>query len=149
MSTAHLKPNEVKRTWYELDATGHTVGRIATEIAKILIGKHKPEFSRHVDVGDFVIVTNADKIEFRGNKWEQKIYYKHSLYPGGLTETKASVMKQKFPERILHKAVRGMLPKNRLNAVRLKRLKLYTEDSHPHSAQQPVAFPEFNSKSKR
>jgi large subunit ribosomal protein L13 len=149
MSTAHLKPNEVTRTWYELDATGHTVGRIATEIAKVLMGKNKPEFSRHVDVGDFVIVTNVDKVEFRGNKWEQKIYYKHSLYPGGLRETKASVMKQKFPERILHKAVRGMLPKNKQNAVRLKRLKLYAADSHPHSAQQPVAFPELNSKSKR
>ena len=77
MSTAHLKPNEVKRDWYELDASGHTVGRIATEIARVLMGKHKPEFSRHVDVGDFVVVTNADKIEFKGNKWEQKIYYKH------------------------------------------------------------------------
>lgn len=149
MSTAHLKPNEVKRDWYELDATGHTVGRIATEIAKVLIGKHKPQFSRHLDVGDFVIVTNADKVEFRGNKWEQKIYYNHSLYPGGLKETRADKMREKHPERILHAAVRGMLPKNRLRSGRLKRLKIYTVDSHPHSAQQPVAFPEFDSKSKR
>lgn len=149
MSTVHLKPNEVTRDWYEIDGSGHTVGRIATEIAKVLMGKHKPEFSRHVDIGDFVIVTNADKVEFRGQKWEQKIYYKHSLYPGGLRETTASVMKDKFPERILHAAVRGMLPKNRLRAGRLKRLKLYAADQHPHSAQQPVAFPEFNSKSKR
>ena len=149
MSTAHLKPNEVTRTWYEIDAEGHTVGRLATEIARILTGKHKPEFSRHVDVGDFVVVTNADKVEFRGNKWEQKIYYKHSLYPGGLRETTAEVMKQKFPERILHSAVRGMLPKNKLRSGRLKRLKLYAQASHPHTAQQPVAFPEFNSKSKR
>lgn len=149
MSTAHLKPNEVKRDWYEIDATGHTVGRIATEIAKVLIGKHKPQFSRHVDAGDFVIVTNVDKVEFRGKKWQQKIYYKHSLYPGGLRETPAEEMRDRHPERILHAAVRGMLPKNRLRAGRLKRLKLYMADSHPHSAQQPVAFPEFESKSKR
>lgn len=149
MSTAHLKPNEVKRDWYEIDASGHTVGRLATEIAKVLIGKNKPQFSRHVDIGDFVIVTNADKIEFRGNKWQQKIYYKHSLYPGGLRETPAEKMREKFPERILHAAVRGMLPKNRLRSDRLKRLKLYVSDQHPHQAQKPVAFPEFNSKSKR
>lgn len=149
MSTAHLKPNEVKRDWYEIDATGHTVGRIATEIAKVLIGKNKPQFSRHVDTGDFVIVTNVDKVEFRGNKWEQKIYYNHSLYPGGLKETPASKVREKFPERILHAAVRGMLPKNRLRSGRLKRLKLYATESHPHTAQLPVAFPEFNSKSKR
>lgn len=149
MSTAHVKPNEVTRDWYVLDASGHTVGRIATEIAKVLIGKHKPQFSKHVDVGDFVIVTNADKVEFRGNKWEQKIYYNHSLYPGGLKETRADKMRDRFPERILHAAVKGMLPKNRLQSPRLKRLKLYNSDSHPHEAQKPVAFPEFNSKSKR
>ncbi len=149
MSTAHLKPSEVKRDWYEIDATGHTVGRIATEIAKVLIGKNKPQFSRHVDVGDFVVVTNAEKIEFRGNKWQQKIYYNHSLYPGGLKETVAENMREKFPERILHAAVRGMLPKNRLRSARLKRLKLYASDTHPHEAQKPVAFPEFSSKSKR
>ena len=149
MSTAHIKPNEVTRDWYELDASGHTVGRIATEIAKILIGKHKPQFSKHVDTGDFVIVTNVDQVEFRGNKWEQKIYYNHSLYPGGLKETRADKMRDRFPERILHSAVKGMLPKNRLQSPRLKRLKLYATDSHPHEAQKPVAFPEFNSKSKR
>jgi len=149
MSTAHLKPNEVKRDWYEIDATGHTVGRIATEIARVLMGKHKPEFSRHVDVGDFVVVTNADKVEFRGKKWQQKIYYKHSRYPGGLKETPAEEMRDKYPERILHSAVRGMLPTNRQRKDRLKRLKIYVTDSHPHSAQQPVPFPEFESKSKR
>lgn len=149
MSTAHVKPNEVTRDWYEIDATGHTVGRIATEIARVLAGKHKPQFSRHVDLGDFVIVTNVDKVEFRGNKWDQKIYYKHSLYPGGLRKTTAAEMRDRFPDRILHAAVRGMLPNNRLRADRLKRLKLYASDSHPHVAQKPVAFPEFDSKSKR
>lgn len=149
MSTAHLKPNEVTRNWYEIDASGHTVGRLATEIAKVLTGKHKAQFSRHVDIGDFVIVTNADKVEFRGSKWQKKIYYKHSLYPGGLKETPAEEMRERFPERILHAAVRGMLPKNRLRADRLKRLKLYAADQHPHEAQKPVAFPEFDNKSKR
>lgn len=149
MKTAHLKPNEVQRTWYEVDATGHTVGRLAAEIAKVLIGKNKPQFSRHVDVGDFVIVTNADKVEFRGNKWTQKIYYRHSLYPGGLKETRADKMRDRHPERILHAAVRGMLPKNRLRTGRLKRLKIYTVDQHPHVAQQPVAFPAIDKKSKR
>ncbi len=149
MSTAHVKPNEVTRNWYEIDASGHTVGRLATEIAKVLKDKQKAQFSRHVDVGDFVIVTNADKVEFRGNKWQQKIYYKHSLYPGGLKETVAEDMREAFPERILHAAVRGMLPKNRLRADRLKRLKLYAAEQHPHQAQKPVAFPEFDNKSKR
>ncbi len=149
MKTAHLKPTEVQRNWYEIDATGHTVGRLASEIAKVLAGKNKPQFSRHVDLGDFVIVTNADKVEFRGNKWHQKIYYKHSLYPGGLRETTAQQMLTKHPERILHAAVRGMLPKNRLRSDRLRRLKIYTADSHPHQAQQPVAFPEVDKKSKR
>ncbi len=149
MKTAHLKPTEVERDWYEIDATGHTVGRLATEIAKVLIGKHKPQFSRHVDLGDFVIITNADKVEFRGNKWSQKIYYKHSLYPGGLRETTAAQMRDKHPERILHAAVRGMLPKNRLRSDRLRRLKIYTADSHPHAAQKPVAFPGVDEKSKR
>lgn len=149
MKTAHLKPTEVERDWYEIDAAGHTVGRLATEIAKVLIGKHKPQFSRHVDLGDFVIVTNADKVEFRGDKWSQKIYYKHSLYPGGLRETTAAQMRDKHPERILHAAVRGMLPKNRLRSDRLRRLKIYTADSHPHVAQKPVAFPGVDEKSKR
>lgn len=149
MSTAHVKPNEVKRDWYEFDATGHTVGRIATEITKVLMGKHKPVYSRHVDVGDFVIVTNVDKVELRGNKWEQKVYYRHTQYPGGLRTTTAEEVRKRFPERILHEAVRGMLPKNRLRADRLKRLKLYATDSHPHTAQQPAPFPELNSKSKR
>ncbi len=149
MKTAHIKPQEIERTWYEVDATGHTVGRLATEIAKVLAGKHKPEFSRHNDGGDFVIVTNADKLEFRGNKWQQKIYYQHSLYPGGLRETTAAQMRLKHPDRIIHAAVRGMLPKNKLRSPRLVRLKIYTTDGHPHIAQKPVAFPEIDKKSRR
>lgn len=149
MKTAHLRPKEVQRTWYEVDATGHTVGRLATAIASILAGKHKPEQSRHVDGGDFVIVTNADKLEFRGNKWSQKLYYKHSLYPGGLRATTANQMRDRHPDRIISEAVRGMLPKNRLRSPRLLRLKIYTSATHPHQAQQPVAFPPIDPKSKR
>ncbi len=149
MKTAHLRPEEVQRTWYEVDATGHTLGRLATEIARVLAGKHKPEFSRHVDGGDFVIVTNVDKVELTGKKWTQKIYYKHSLYPGGLRKTTATQMRERHPDRILHEAVRGMLPKNRLRSARLLRLKLYSDAGHPHQAQQPVAFPAIDSKSKR
>lgn len=149
MKTAHLRPEEVQRTWYEVDATGHTVGRLATAIASVLIGKHKPEQSRHVDGGDFVIVTNADKLQFRGKKWDQKIYYKHSLYPGGLRETTAAQVRKNHPQRIISEAVRGMLPKNRLQSPRLKRLKIYIEAVHPHQAQQPVAFPFVDHKSKR
>ncbi len=144
MKTFHLKPDEVKRDWYEVDATGKTVGRLATEIARVLIGKHKPSFSLHVDVGDFVIVTNADKVEFKGKKWQQKRYYRHSGYPGGLRETTAEEMRDTFPERILRAAVRGMLPKNRLRDRRLKRLKLYAAEAHPHTAQQPQKFLESN-----
>ena len=149
MKTAHLRPEEVQRTWYEVDATGHTVGRLATAIASVLAGKHKPDQSRHVDCGDFVIVTNADKLEFRGNKWNQKIYYKHSLYPGGLRRTTAVQMRDKHPDRIIHAAVRGMLPKNKLRSPRLGRLKIYAEAAHPHQAQQPVALTAIDHKSKR
>lgn len=149
MKTTHIKPDDVQRTWYEIDATGHTVGRLATEIASVLTGKHKPEFSRHVDVGDFVIVTNVDKLEFRGDKWNQKIYYHHSRFPGGLKETPAHKMREKFPDRILNEAVRGMLPTNRLRSPRLKRLKIYNTQGHPHTAQQPVPFPAVDRKSKR
>lgn len=149
MKTAHLRPEEVQRTWYEVDATGHTVGRLASAIASVLAGKHKPDHSRHVDCGDFVIVTNADKLEFRGNKWNQKIYYKHSLYPGGLRRTTAVQMRDKHPDRIIHAAVRGMLPKNKLRSPRLGRLKIYAEAAHPHQAQKPVALTGIDHKSKR
>ncbi|MGE0489130.1 MAG: 50S ribosomal protein L13 [Vulcanimicrobiota bacterium] len=143
MKTFHVKPDELNRDWYEVDATGKTVGRLATQIAQVLIGKHKPIFSKHVDVGDFVVVTNADKVNFTGNKWSQKNYYRHSGYPGGLKVTNAETMRDRHPERILEAAVNGMLPKNRLRDRRLKRLKLYTADTHPHGAQQPKPFPEF------
>ncbi|MCA9791810.1 MAG: 50S ribosomal protein L13 [Candidatus Eremiobacteraeota bacterium] len=143
MKTFHVKPDELNRDWYEVDATGKTVGRLATQIAQVLIGKHKPIFSKHVDVGDFVVVTNADKVSFTGNKWSQKNYYRHSGYPGGLKVTNAETMLERHPEHILKAAVNGMLPKNRLRDRRLKRLKLYAAESHPHGAQQPKPFPEF------
>lgn len=141
MKTSHVKKKDVERTWYEVDATGKTVGRLATEIATVLIGKHKPSFSPHVDVGDFVIVTNADKVEFTGNKLQQKNYYRHSGYPGGIKSINAEKLMDKHPTRILRFAVRGMLPKNRLRANRINRLKLYASEQHPHHAQKPQPFP--------
>ena len=141
MKTSHVNKKDVERAWYEVDAAGKTVGRLATEIATVLIGKHKPTYSQHVDVGDFVIVTNADKVEFKGNKWQQKKYYRHSGYPGGIKSTTAEKMRDKHPTRILRFAVRGMLPKNRLRANRLNRLKLYASEQHPHQAQKPQPFP--------
>lgn len=141
MKTYNVKPQEVERAWFEVDAAGKTVGRLATEIARVLMGKHKPTFSQHVDVGDFVIVTNCDQVEFTGDKWRQKTYYRHSGYPGGITATTAEQMKNKHPERILRFAVRGMLPKNRLRDPRLNRLKIYSQANHPHVAQKPQPFP--------
>lgn len=144
MKTFHVKPDELKRDWYEVDAEGKTVGRLATEIARVLIGKHKPVFSQHVDVGDFVIVTNADKVQFTGKKWTQKMYYRHSGYPGGLKATSAATVRDKHPDRLIRLAVNGMLPKNRLRSRRLKRLKIYASAAHPHGAQQPKPFPEHS-----
>lgn len=141
MKTFHVKPTEVKRDWYQVDAEGKTVGRLATEIARVLIGKHKSYFSPHVDVGDFVVVTNVDKVVLTGKKPAQKMYRRHSGYPGGLKSTSAATMLDKHPARVLRFAVNGMLPKNRLRAKRINRLKLYASGTHPHAAQKPQAFP--------
>jgi large subunit ribosomal protein L13 len=137
MRTFMQKKEEVKRDWYLVDATGKTLGRLATEIAKILIGKHKPTYTPHVDGGDFVVVVNADKIHVTGKKLEQKVYYKHTLYPGGLKETKLKDMLKEKPEEVIKAAVRGMLPKNKLRDRRMKRLKVYAGPNHPHEAQNP------------
>ncbi len=141
MKTLTVKPVDVKRDWYLLDVEGMTLGRAATQIARVLMGKHKPTFSRHVDVGDFVIVVNADKVKLTGRKWQQKVYYRHSGYPGGLKAVTAEKMLAKHPTRLIQFAVSGMLPKNRLRARRMKRLKLYAGAEHPHAAQKPRAFP--------
>lgn len=140
MKTVMVKEAEVNRDWHVVDAAGQTVGRIATEIARVLSGKHKPTYSTHVDVGDFVVVVNAEKVHLTGNKWSQKLYRRHSGYPGGLRERTAKQMLDKQPEKVLELAVRGMLSKNRLRDPRMTRLKVYAQGTHPHSAQQPKAL---------
>ncbi|NOZ28005.1 MAG: 50S ribosomal protein L13 [Chloroflexi bacterium] len=137
MKTYSAKPNEIEREWYVVDATGKTLGRLASEIAKILRGKHKPIYTPHVDCGDFVIVVNADKIRVTGRKLDQKIYYRHSGYPGGLKSIPLRDQLARHPERVIQLAVRGMLPKNRLGRRMIKKLKVYASPEHPHQAQQP------------
>jgi large subunit ribosomal protein L13 len=128
------------RKWYIVDAEGKTLGRLASEVASIIRGKHKPEFTPHVDGGDFVIVINASKIELTGKKLTQKMYYRHSHHPGGLKATSAGDMLKKTPERIIELAVHGMLPKNRLGNAMKTKLKVYAGAEHPHQAQQPEVW---------
>ncbi len=140
MRTTYMaKPGSVERKWYVIDAAGQRVGRLAAEIASILRGKHKPEFTPHVDVGDFVVVINAEKVVFTGKKLQDKMYYRHSGYPGGLKTTSAAQMLEKHPERVLEMAVKGMLPHNSLGADQYRKLKVYAGPDHPHAAQQPIA----------
>ena len=137
MKTYSAKPEDIKREWFLVDAEGKTLGRLASRIAEILRGKHKPLYTPHLDCGDYVIVINADKIRVTGRKLDQKIYYRHSGYPGGLKSISLRDQLQKHPERVLEAAVRGMLPKNRLGRKMFRKLKVYAGDSHPHQAQQP------------
>lgn len=136
-TTVSVKSEDVKRDWYIVDAQGETLGRLATRIATILRGKHKPIFTPHVDCGDFVVVVNAEKVHVTGRKMTQKVYYRHSGYPGGLRETVLRDQLQKFPERVIESAVKGMLPKNRLGRKIFGKLKVYAGSEHPHQAQQP------------
>jgi large subunit ribosomal protein L13 len=131
------KQTDVQREWYVVDATGQTLGRLATRVAHILRGKHKPTYSPSADAGDFVVVVNADKIHVTGRKMEQKLYYRFTGYPGGLRSTPLRDLLQKHPERVIEHAVRGMLPKNRLGRRMFKKLKVYAGPDHPHTAQQP------------
>lgn len=140
MKTYVTKPGEVERIWYVVDAEGQTLGRLASHIATILRGKHKPQFSPAVDVGDFVIVVNAEKIRVTGRKMDQKFYYRHSGYPGGLSQISLRDQLQKHPTRVIKAAVRGMLPRNRLGRKQLKKLKVYAGPEHPHQAQQPKSL---------
>lgn len=142
MKTKVLKTSEIKRNWYVVDATGKVLGRLASRIARVLIGKHRAQYTPHIDSGDFVVVINADKFRVTGKKMTDKIYYSHSMYPGGLKKISLELMLEKHPERVIYHAVSGMLPKNRLRARRLKRLKIYTDATHPHTAQSPkeIAF---------
>jgi large subunit ribosomal protein L13 len=135
--TYNLTPETRKRNWHVVDAEGEILGRLATRIASILRGKDKPEFTPHVDSGDFVIVVNADKIKTTGRKLDKKIYYRHTGYPGGLKETSLRTLLQHKPERAVYYAVKGMLPKNRLGKAQMKKLKVYAGSEHPHQAQQP------------
>jgi large subunit ribosomal protein L13 len=131
------KPEDIERRWYVVDAQGKTLGRLATEIAKILRGKHKAIYSPHMDTGDFVIVINAEKVHVTGRKLTQKFYYRHSGYPGGLKAISLRDQLKKHPERVIQHAVRGMLPKNRLGRKMIKKLKVYAGPEHPHKAQKP------------
>jgi large subunit ribosomal protein L13 len=135
--THYTKPGEVQSDWFVVDATNKVLGRLASEVAKILRGKHKPTFSPSVDAGDHVIVLNADKVAVTGNKGSDKLYRHYSGYPGGLKETSFNLLMKKHPERIIEKAVWGMLPKNRLGRAQIKKLRVYTGDTHQHEAQKP------------
>lgn len=137
MKTVSMRAEDVRRSWYVVDAENQTLGRLATAIASRLRGKHKPEFTPHVDTGDFIIVVNADKVHVTGNKETGKIYYRHSGYPGGIKGTSLGRMRETYPERIIEKAVKGMLPRNPLGRAMFKKLKVYAGATHPHSAQQP------------
>jgi large subunit ribosomal protein L13 len=135
--TFMAKEADLERTWYVIDAAGQRLGRLASQVAHVLRGKHKPEYTPHIDCGDYVIVINADKVELSGNKLEKKIYYRHSQHPGGLKATPASDMLAKHPEKMIELAVRGMLPRNSLGRRQLKKLKVYAGPDHPHEAQKP------------
>ena len=137
MKTFSAKAHEVKRDWLLVDANDKVLGRLAAEIALRLRGKHKPEFTPHVDTGDFIVVVNAAGLRVTGNKGEDKKYYRHSGYPGGISETNFSKMQARFPGRALEKAVKGMLPKGPLGYAMIKKLKVYGGAEHPHTAQQP------------
>lgn len=135
--TYSTKPTDISRKWFVVDAEGKTLGRLATEVASILKGKHKPEYVPHMDVGDFVIVVNAEKIHVTGRKMDDKMYYRHSGYPGGMTKINLRDQLERFPTRAVEFAIRGMLPKNRLGRQMLRKLKVYAGPEHPHEAQQP------------
>jgi large subunit ribosomal protein L13 len=140
MKTYSAKPGEIDREWFLVDADGQTLGRLATRIADILRGKGKPQFTPHVDTGDFVVVVNAEKIAVTGNKLEDKLYYRHSGYPGGLRSRPLREQLDRVPTEVLRKAVRGMLPRNRLGRQQLTKLKIYAGPDHPHAAQDPKPF---------
>ena len=135
MKTYSVKASEIKRDWHVIDATDKVLGRLATEVARLLMGKNKAMFSRHLDTGDYVVVINAGKVRVSGNKAKQKLYYRHSGYPGGLKSINLEEMLKTKPERVIEYAVKGMLPKNRLGNSMIKKLKVYAGDSHPHLAQ--------------
>lgn len=139
MKTYAVKASEIERSWWVVDATDHTLGRLATRIATLLEGKHKPIYSPHLDTGDHVVVLNARKIKVTGDKLRQKSYFRHSNYPGGLREESLGTLLERKPELVIERAVKGMLPQNRLGRAMFKKLKVYGGADHPHQAQQPNA----------
>jgi len=138
MSTYMAKKGEVEQHWHLIDATDQVVGRLAVRIATILRGKHRPEYTPHVDTGDYVIVINAEKVRFTGKKWDTQVYQSYSHFPGGLKENTARTLQTKHPERIILEAVKRMVPRNRLGRQQMSKLKIYAGPSHPHQAQLPV-----------
>ena len=140
MKTISVREQDIQRDWVVVDAQGETLGRLATRVATLLRGKHKPDFTPHVDCGDYVIVVNAEKIHVTGQKMSQKKYYRHSGYPGGLKQITLQDQLKKFPNRVIESAVRGMLPRNRLGRQMFKKLKVYAGPNHPHQAQQPKSL---------
>ena len=142
MKTYSPNAEEAKqnREWLVVDATGQTLGRLASQVASVLRGKHKPTFTTHIDTGDFVVVTNCERIVVTGDKMETIRYYRHSRYPGGLKSRSMREMRDRFPDRIIFEAVKGMMPKTRLGRAQMRKLRVYTGAEHPHSAQQPKAL---------
>ena len=138
MSTFMQKKENIERKWYVIDATGLNLGRIATKAATVLRGKHKPTYTPHVDCGDYVIIINADKVNLTGNKLNDKMYYNHSGFPGGLRERNAKTMIEKYPEEMMERAIKGMLPHNRLGRQMYKKLFVYRDADHKHAAQKPI-----------
>jgi len=137
MKTFSAKPETVKRDWYVVDASGLTLGRLATEVATRLRGKHKPEYTPHVDTGDYIVIVNAEKVQVTGNKAQDKIYYSHSGFPGGIKSINFEKLIVRAPERVIESAVKGMLPKNPLGRAMYRKMKVYKGAAHPHAAQQP------------
>ncbi|MDD3762332.1 MAG: 50S ribosomal protein L13 [Nevskiales bacterium] len=140
MKTIFAKSESVKRDWYVIDASDKTLGRLATEIARRLRGKHKPEYTPNVDTGDYIVVVNAEKVKVTGNKLTDKMYYRHTEYPGGIRSQSLQQLLEKHPERAIEKAVKGMLPKGPLGYAQFRKLKVYAGAEHPHTAQQPVVL---------
>ena len=140
MKTFSAKPHEVQRDWFIVDADGKVLGRLATELARRLRGKHKPEFTPHVDTGDYIVVVNAEKLRVTGNKARDKMYHRHTTYPGGIRSTSFEKLQARHPTRVLEMAVKGMLPKGPLGYAMLRKMKVYAGTAHPHTAQQPKAL---------
>ncbi|MFH2011366.1 MAG: 50S ribosomal protein L13 [Pseudomonadota bacterium] len=137
MKTFNAKKNDIERKWYLIDANGKILGRLASEIASRLRGKHNPIYTPHIDTGDFIVVINAEKVVLTGNKLKQKVYYRHSGYPGGIKSITAELLQKKKPEDLINMVVKGMLPKNSLGRSMIKKLKVYAGEEHPHQAQNP------------